>query len=101
MDATTFGILLALAGGQKSATTVHDQLLAEKDAPGVPVATFYRRLNAAIQSGLILGEDDHATSRGRPGKLYALTAAGTEAMRAEARRLQRLAGRALGNETTP
>lgn len=100
MDSTTFTILVALAAGRRNAAAIHDDLHGSASGRGVPVATFYRRLAAALEAGWIVGHEEAASGRGRPGRKYELTEIGTAAMRTEARRLQRLAGLALGDEAS-
>jgi len=98
MDSTTFAILVALVAGRRSAPAIHQELQDANGGRSIAVATFYRRLNAALTSGWIIGHEESAAGRGRPGKRYSLSAAGTAAVRAEAHRVRRLAELALRDE---
>ena len=100
MDSTIFAILVALAEGRRSASTLLESLEATGGGRAIAVATFYRRLNLALDSGWVAGHEEGVSGRGRPGKQYALTEAGGAAMRAEAHRLQHLAGLALRGEAS-
>ncbi|NKB88322.1 MAG: hypothetical protein GKS06_08890 [Acidobacteria bacterium] len=99
METTTFAILVALADGGHTAAVIHDAL-EESSGAATPVATFYRRLHALVDSGWIVAREDPSSGRGRPGKRFELTDDGIEAMRAEALRLQRLTRTALRSEAT-
>ncbi len=100
MHLTLFQILAVLGNGPSDALTVlgHLNRVSTSDAPSLPA--FYRHLRRALEEGWaeILGVGDDDTGPGRPRQVYALTAAGAEAVRDRARELSVYTSLALDGE---
>lgn len=85
MRRDTFEILAVLAGGARSAPEIRDALGRAGDL--APLATFYRRLNEAIEVGWVDDADVLSPQgQGRPAKHFRLTPEGRTAARAYADR---------------
>jgi DNA-binding PadR family transcriptional regulator len=96
MSPPIFEVLLTLKDGPYGTEAVFARLH-ELGGSGPPaIASFYRTLKKAVDSGYVdVIESLGPAGRGRPPQRYRLTAAGRAALRAEARRLGKLATLAL------
>lgn len=96
MSPVLFEILVGLADGPAPAAELQQRLENMEGVGPVPVATFYRQLKRALEADWVRVETlDASAGPGRPGQIYASTAAGRAAMESEARRLRLLADRVL------
>lgn len=96
MHPVLFEILLGLGHGPAPAAELLERLEQMEEAQGVPVATFYRQLKRGLEAGWARVKATRSpTGPGRPGQVYERTESGREAVVREARRLRRLADRAL------
>ena len=97
MDGLLFEILLSLRGEELDADGILSRL--EEMAPSAKppaIASLYRSLKRGVERGFIhIVRPGQANGPGRPRQAYRLTPAGTSALTAEGRRLQRLSRLAL------
>jgi len=85
-------ILLGLLEGPATASDLTDAIARFDEGREPSLATFYRQLSQAEESGLIAIEEwESPSGPGRPSQRYRITSAGREAAQSEARRLRRLA----------
>lgn len=97
MTETITQILLVLLERPGTASEILDAI-ADLDQGREPsVATFYRQLARGCDAGWIemTPAAEASSHRGRPGHRYSITPTGSQAVRAEAGRMRRLADAAL------
>lgn len=97
MNETVFQVLLQLKDSALDAEGILESM--KRDNPDLEqpaIASFYRALKKASDTGYLAVERVEAEGRGRPRQRYALTRAGRSALESEARRLARLAEAVLG-----
>lgn len=96
MSPSVFEILLTLKDGASEAETVLGRVRDLGISRPPAIASFYRTLKKAIDSGYVeILEPSDPPGRGRPPQRYRITASGKTALRAEARRLGKLSRLAL------
>jgi DNA-binding PadR family transcriptional regulator len=96
MSPPVFEILLTLKDGPCETESVVARLRELGRSRQPSIASFYRTLNKAVESGYVdVLETLGPSGRGRPPQRYRLTAVGKTALRAEARRLGKLSKLAL------
>ena len=97
-----FQILLSLKEEAQDAEGILAHIHRVSGASAEPaIASFYRALKKGSDAGYLLIEEPDASERlGRPRQRYRITRAGRSALRAEARRLERLAELALSDSAS-